>query len=726
MLFPCFRVGAGLAAFALLSLLISPAFTFAQLPVPAGVAPGWRVEPLGHVFQSGQPVELRYAVDAELINWRITDFWHREVERGSTPASGGVAVIRPATTAVGYYLLQVVPVKGGAPLRDHYTSFAIVRPHESPDPANSPFGVMTHFAQGMNPKMLPIFKQIGIQSIRDEHYWEQVEKTRGAYQFPPKSDAYMQACEQAGISPLVAMTFGNPLYDHKAGPSTPAGFEGYANYGKAILDHYGSEVRWLEIWNEYNGTWCPPEARKDRPKFYTEMLKTAYERIKAVRPDVQVLGGAAVLIPLPYFEGIFKRDGLKYMDGVVIHPYRGKPEGVDREVAELKALMRKYNDGREKPIWVTETGRHTTEEYEWEKGRKMFEKGRAEGARYLARQYTLLLKENVAKIYWYLASDHANFVSMGLLRHHQKEASGMGEYAVAPSFVAYANLIHQLDGARFVRREARRDYSRAQVNLFRRDGDEIRVCWATQPARIRLATEAPLTVANLMGTESVVQPVDGEVVLDLTEDALYVRGPVAAVNEIDTGVRVLAASTDDYSKTQGENNWFYGYATDNNPFTELTQIETIWGYNWGGLTKNLVISDKSMHPDQKDGKALRPVLRWKSPVDGPLTVEGSFIANTVGKGDGVIAGIRVDGREVYAQPVGGAGAKRLTVKTPIEVKKGSVVDISISAGASIDYDATAYDLVILQENRVTSTAGAPRGAAAGPRPPVAGNEAGGR
>jgi hypothetical protein len=654
----------------------------------------WQSSQLGHIFETSQSVELHYQTSADVVNWVITDFWHKEVEAGASPVSEGIAIVRPKITMVGYYLLHATPRKGGAALPDSYTSFAIVRPHLSKDSLNSPFGVMTHFAQGMNPEMLSAFKKIGIGSIRDEHYWGQVEKTPGIYEFPYKSDTYMKACEANGIQPLIAMTFGNKLYDDKDGPSTAAGYRGYAEYGQAILNHYGKQIHWLEIWNEYNGSWCPPAAQSDRPRYYTEMLKAAYEQIKSTRPDVQVLGGAAVLIPLPYFEGIFKQGGLNFMDGVVIHPYRDKPEGVDKEVGDLKELIRKYNDGKDKPIWVTETGRHLKEEYPWEQGRGMYEKGRADGARYLPRQYTLLLKENVRKIYWYLASDHADFVSMGLLRHHQREASGMGRYAVAPSYVSYANLIHQLDGTAFVKREAWRPYTRAHVYLFRGDKDNVHVCWATQPAKIRVKSATAITVANVMGTESTVVPVNGEAVLDLSEDTIYLHGDITDIAEIDTGVRVLASTSEDYSKTQGENNWRYGYIQGESPFKELTQVETMWGYNWGGVGRNLVISSSNMHPDKLNGQDTAPVIRWTSPVDGDLTVKGSL--SNSGQGDGVIASILVDGKPAYSQLVGGTAPSKVSLNTPIKVHAGSSVDFLINPGPTVDYDATSYDFTIIQ------------------------------
>ena len=49
-------------------------------------------------------------------------------------------------------------------------------------------------------------------------------------------------------------------------------------------------------------------------------------RLKEIRPDVPVLGCGTVLPPRPYLEGIFQHGGLKHMDRVVIHPYRGSPD----------------------------------------------------------------------------------------------------------------------------------------------------------------------------------------------------------------------------------------------------------------------------------------------------------------------------------------------------------------------------------------------------------------
>ncbi|NQT86968.1 hypothetical protein HQ560_09400, partial [bacterium] len=268
-----------------------------------GLAPG---APLGNVFLTGERVALPVVTKGDSIQWVITDVWRKPVARGTaTPIDGAVTIAPTLGGGAGYFLVKLDITKNGEPLAERFTSFAVVPPYTVRDREKSPFGVMTHFAQGWDAGVMPLIEKAGIVSIRDEHYWSQVEKERGVYAFPGKSRKYMDACREHRIDPLVVMTFANPLHDNGLTPHTPEGRDAYGRYGQAILKEYGKQVKWLEVWNEYNGTWCEGPAKKDRPKYYAQMLKHAYQHIKKVRPDVKVLGCATVLIPLPYLEGVF-------------------------------------------------------------------------------------------------------------------------------------------------------------------------------------------------------------------------------------------------------------------------------------------------------------------------------------------------------------------------------------------------------------------------------------
>lgn len=682
----------------------------ARLPILLGLyvcATAWAREvtvrpanrPLAHVFATGAPVKLRFETAALSLEYEITDFWLRCVASGTLEVKNGRAELEVGNAKNGYFLVRLHPL-GGKPEEDGFTSFAVIPAYTVRVPATAPWGAMTHFAQGMNPEFLPVLKQAGIVAIRDEHYWNQVEKERGVYTFSPQSDAYMVACKSLGLDPLVEMTFANKLYDGGQTPYTSEGCDAFGNYGAAMLKHYGSQVKWVEVWNEYNGTWCKGPAEKDRSYYYAQMIKHAWAKLKAERPDVKVLGCGTVLIPLPFIESVFKQGGLKHMDAVAIHPYRGAPEGVDQEVEELRALIKRYNDGQDKPIWVTETGSINKTEYDWEQGRHTYEQGRAKAARYLARQYVLLLKGGVEKIFWYLASDHMEFVSMGLLRKRDEE-SGMGAYAVASPYVAYATMIRQLDGTTFVEREARRDYSRAYCLRFEGGGRTVRCCWATRPSRLVFATAAPLTVTDLMGGVTTLEPQDGQVALEAGLDMQYVIGPITSVAEAETGAQLLAVSSDDYSKEQGRNHWFYGYRVGlKGNFQEMKQVETMWGYEWGGVEghKYLKQSDGGGHPSMSAQTQVYVDRRWVSPVEGEVDLQAEISIGNA-KSDGVDTHLLVDGQDVAHAHVISTKGKHTTLSVRVRLKLGTTIDLLIGPHKNTQFDGAAFELTVSRKTK---------------------------
>ena len=132
---------------------------------------------------------------------------------------------------------------------------------------------MTHFAQGWDTDVVPLIARAGIRHVRDEQYWEQVEPKRGKYRFPERLTRYMATLIQHRLEPLVVLSFANQLYDRGLTPFSAEGRDRYARYGRAVLDRYGSQIRAVEIWNEYNGSFCQGPCQDDRPTSYVNMLE---------------------------------------------------------------------------------------------------------------------------------------------------------------------------------------------------------------------------------------------------------------------------------------------------------------------------------------------------------------------------------------------------------------------------------------------------------------------
>src|SRR5258708_4176517 len=348
--------------------------------------------------------------------------------------------------------------------------FVVFFLHAKADPSDQRFGVMTHFAQGWDPAWTSLVAERAIPTVRDELYWNQVETQKGVYSFPQAFDNYMAALKQKQISPLIVLSFENDNYDGGNTPYTDEGFAAYGRYGVQVLRHYGNQINAVEIWNEYNGSFCKGPAADDRTGTYSKMLKQAYAQIKAERPDVTVLGGSTAGVPLPYWEKLMANGALNSMDALSIHPYRydAAPEGIETDIVSLQNLVKKYNGGQTKHIWISEIG--------WEiqdssNGQLAIDE--ATQAKFLVRAYALLLSANVERVYWYLFRDYQEF-TMGLT---------YPDGTPKQSAFAMQAMIQELSGAHFVKREttAANVYS---LVFAKADGKEVRVMWSLQPTTI--------------------------------------------------------------------------------------------------------------------------------------------------------------------------------------------------------------------------------------------------
>jgi hypothetical protein len=399
-------------------------------------------------------------------------------------------------------------------------------------------------------------------------------------------------------------------------------------------------------------------------------------------------------VPLPYFEKMFKLGALKYMDGIAVHPYQPSPEGVEREVAALVAMMQKYNDGQARGIWVTECGTWDDQSPE-----------RAASAGYMTRMFTLLLTQpRVQRVYWYLLRDFAEFKNLGLL-HGDKDP--MGQYTPVAGYPAFANLVQQFHQARFVQREA--TDARTRVYRFDRPGSSVWVCWSTSgSAQLVFAAEASLRLVDMVGAERVLAPAAGKVTVPAGEFPVYIvadKSSVTAVREAPRQDRVLADSIDDFSDTQGQAGWSYGYYQSNRDGSEPYVPANVrpmnwqasrgdWDYRWQGPAEDYSISAAGTHPAAITGGQAWTIRRWTSNTPGQVHITAT-LQHGQKKGDGVGCKVFIDGHEVYAQLVAPGDSR--TIDLSAAVAKDTRIDFAVTPGPGLDnsFDACAFRATIL-------------------------------
>ncbi len=639
---------------------------------------------LGNVFLTTETVQIPLQTTGVQVSWTMKDFFGTQTNGTltSVPVSGQ-ATISPGSGQPGYFELHVTALRNGVQVASADTTFAVVAPSNVSTMRDSPFGVMTHFAHGWTTDILQLLARGGIAQFRDEQYWQNVEPVRTSpttYTFA-NYQAYMAAASASGLNPLIALDFANTAYDGGNSPYTDDGRAGYAGYCTALLARYGAQIDTVEIWNEYNGSFSTGPATADRPFYYTEMLKKAYPAIKAARPGVRVVGGACVPVPLPWFQSLFAYGAQDYLDVLDVHPYRSIPEGVESDIAALRALSATYNHNNgPKPIWATECGAPDT-----------VNAGRQDMARYLVRLMTLLRSAGVERVYWYLAYDYDGY-STGLVR---SPTDPLGPYVPSSAFPAYSNLIRQLYGATYVARD--NTDARTRMYRFLRGASDVRVVWSTEgTAQLVLSANAPLTRVDIMGRSIVLQPANGLIAITADTTPSYLIGSISAVQEIGRD-GIIADSLRDFSGTQGAANgtWSYlngynitGTAYDPNDLTSMTYTSTSCGYEYASFYSFAKIDAGGGHPSARFGYAVvHPVWtvrRWQSNVTANATFSGTIIrASPYGDGTGVR--IYVDGNPVYSTIIGGAGTgATIRFAFTTSIRTGSKVDFVLTPGPGID------------------------------------------
>lgn len=273
-------------------------------------------------------------------------------------------------------------------------------PAAVPAPAEVRSGVTTHFSQGWPPRLMDDAAALGVTTIRDSLHWAQVEKASGVYTFTAANSGHVQRACNAGATVLLGIDPRNKIYDNGNTAFSPAARAAFADYVLAIADRYPGCVVAIEVGNEINIKAMVTGAAAANPAAsHTALLRSIHERVKPRHPGLAILGGSTNTIAVGFLAKLFAAGALAYMDGVVVHPYRDDPEGVDRDLARLQAAMARA--GTIRPIWATEFSREFATP--------------AAAPAYLLKMTALMESAGVGDHFWYALIDQKWFPTMGLL-----------------------------------------------------------------------------------------------------------------------------------------------------------------------------------------------------------------------------------------------------------------------------------------------------------------------
>ena len=243
----------------------------------------------------------------------------------------------------------------------------------------------SNFSQSWLPEILDASNDVPVFDFRDEVHWNDVEKVKGHFMYRGWRFTYPAVLEARNKGMILVMIGRNVNYDDGGTPYSPEGIAAYGRYVAETVKKFPA-IHTVEIENEFNSehfVFGQPRTQdlQERAEYYVALLKSAYEQVKAVRPDVEVVGGAAHSIPAGYLKHVFALGGADYMDAIALHPYTTHPEQIPEQVQ----VLRRQAAAKDLPIQMTEFG--TTDEQA--------------APAYLMRSYCQMALSGVERAVWY-------------------------------------------------------------------------------------------------------------------------------------------------------------------------------------------------------------------------------------------------------------------------------------------------------------------------------------
>jgi hypothetical protein len=510
-------------------------------------------------------------------------------------------------------------------------------------------GAQTHFSQGWPAGANDLAAQAQAPLLRDSMPWSAGETAKGQYALTGAAAQNLAATCQAGRRLILTEIPVNPLYDNGLWVSSEEGRAAFAAYLGALKDRFGPCLAAIELGNEINGTRAMAFAGGiDSVAAYVRIAAAARARLGG---SPALLGGSTNMIGTGFLRPLFSAGLLAQVDGIAVHPYRNRAEGLDVEMAQLLAAM--DSSGRRVPVWATEFGMATTDQ--------------ALAAGELVKQATMLAAGGVSAASWYALIDQAGFPTMGLFAGTAIKDQGRAFRFLQASVLPKGRPI-------------RLDLGDPLLFAYRY-GSETTVVWGS-PRGLVLGSGTRAYGPTGMALAA---PVIGEQPIVLVGTG-YTIGTSAVVADTLLGWGTPA--------------WRYFVRSKAGADVPLDWMDDPWtGYFGNRYSKPLRINATSAAPAGDAASPLRAVWRYTAPVAQALDLRGCFAK--AANGDGVDLSVQRNGKVVWQ------GILTSTLQpeaVTLDLAKGDKVDLVAGPNQTFGGDAFFYRVVLFRRGQSTAVA----------------------
>jgi len=423
-----------------------------------------------------------------------------------------------ATVACGAAAAIAVP--GRAQVATAPATVPATAPSSSPSPKGKlqqAFGLNLHldrFSVELRRKQLAMARAMGVQWIRGvSAAWYYVEHKPGKRDYG-RPDSQLESLEQFGMKTVGGLGYA-PAWSSQHDPNRekqpwglgkypPDDIKAWSSFVHDTVARYRGRIDVWSTWNEPDSRhFFFPEPPKDfsgdneaflllRRQSFMDLQRAAYAAAKKANPDCILLSGAFAVggtrTDLGFVRWCIENGLADACDAVDLHTY-WSTANLRKVVTDARTWMKQQ--GKERPIWMTEFGAGLREDKTWI-GEFSHEQIQSFVPKALATAQAL----GVERVFWYQGyTDGSNPTPLEKSNYSLNVTAG--PTPAAWSFMATAPILGPAEYIGDATMETKSGKARAY--RFRTDAGELVIAWADHPDGLdnRSATaEAVLNTPN--------------------------------------------------------------------------------------------------------------------------------------------------------------------------------------------------------------------------------------
>ncbi|GIT95838.1 hypothetical protein JANAI62_24610 [Jannaschia pagri] len=214
----------------------------------------------------------------------------------------------------------------------------------------------SNFGQGVPRGLFAGAETLGILDFRDAVYWDRVEGPDGRFRFTTPTTRWPGWLPRQGAEMTLTVNNGHPAYEGGATPVGPDAVHAFGAHAARVVEAFPA-ITGVEVGNEFNSANFVSGPLRDagltaRAEAHAALTISVAEQVRAVRPEVRIIGAGVHSVPTGYLAQVAAAGGLAPVDAIALHPYDTPVAMLDRQIE----VLRRASALAEMPIELTEFG----------------------------------------------------------------------------------------------------------------------------------------------------------------------------------------------------------------------------------------------------------------------------------------------------------------------------------------------------------------------------------